>query len=367
MLNHGATDDLLKRIKPDSSTLSDEDWNKCEENRIEWKKIRLSLENTRKPLSLEADSNDGSGDKTSVAGQSDEPLRLEAECNDGSGDKTSVAGQSDVKTATTTSGATMIADNTKKNDIKIELGGADKVEFEKENVVNDVPRKKSRLSASGNRRDMRDREIVASDFSVGNPPRKVNDDGLSMTHKNQSKNSVQYRCKVWRSTGCKREIKVNRAGEIMTYGSHTANCYFKAGVEPPDELKEETREFGAIHNEEMWMRVSKMAKETVKSAGEIWDAVNGDMIAKYGSGYQGLRKDQVQKLVYKQRAEEAGVDAVSKIEAKYSGKSSSAFLRQSSVFADKDKIQRMMCFAIPELLKCLLYARVSKNAEVFSI
>ena len=65
MLNHGATNDLQKRIKPDSSTLSDEEWNTCEENRMEWKKIRLSLENARKRLSLEAECNKGRQEQSS--------------------------------------------------------------------------------------------------------------------------------------------------------------------------------------------------------------------------------------------------------------------------------------------------------------
>ena len=64
-------------------------------------------------------------------------------------------------------------------------------------------------------------------------------------------------------------------------------------------------------------------------------------------------------LVYNLRAQEAGVDAVSKVEMKMTGRSSAAFLRKSAVFADQDKPQRMMCFAIPQLLRYLLYIGVS--------
>ena len=189
--------------------------------------------------------------------------------------------------------------------------------------------------------------------------RSLNDNGLQMTLRNPGKTIHQYTCKVKRSTGCDRQIRVNKFGVMVESGSHNEDCYHKAGIEAPGHLKSEKKEFGHLYNDEMRLRASVLAKETTKTANEIWSIVNEEFIEKGGSNYQGLRKSQVSKLVYNLRAEEAGVDAVSKVEMKMSGRSSAAFLRQSTAFTDKDKPQRMMCFAIPELLQYLLYSGVS--------
>ena len=141
--------------------------------------------------------------------------------------------------------------------------------------------------------------------------------------------------------------------------SHNEFCYHKAGMEAPEHLQSEQKELGHLYHDEMRLRTSVLAKETTHNANEIWRMVNDEFIEKGGSNYQGLRKSQVADLVYNLRAQEAGVDAVSKVEMKMTGRSSAAFLRKSAVFADQDKPQRMMCFAIPELLKYLLYTGVS--------
>ena len=109
----------------------------------------------------------------------------------------------------------------------------------------------------------------------------------------------------------------------------------------------------------MKLRVSSLAKETTKTVNGIWSMVNEELIEKGGSNYQGMRKKQVLDLVYNLEAKETGVDAVSKVKMKMSGRSSTAFLRQSTVFTDQDKPQRMMYFAIPELLQYLIYSSVS--------
>jgi hypothetical protein len=94
---------------------------------------------------------------------------------------------------------------------------------------------------------------------------------------------------------------------------------------------------------------------------KIWEKVNLEFIKEYGENYQGLWRDQVTKLVYNERRAETGVNAICEIEIEYSGRSQMAFLRQSTMYHDKDKVQRMMCVAVPQLLKLLLYAKVSNT------
>ena len=186
------------------------------------------------------------------------------------------------------------------NNIKIELGGANTMADGKKNEVKGPPAqmcKKHRLSATKNRREKRERERMKSNFDVENAPRKINADGMSITMRNKIMNSVQYVCSANCKTGCDRQIKINQAGKIMATGSHKESCYYKEGVEAPKEIKSETKDFGEVHTDKMWMRASKLAKETVMSAGDIWDTVNKEVVKMYGPGYQGLRREQVMKLV----------------------------------------------------------------------
>ena len=85
-----------------------------------------------------------------------------------------------------------------------------------------------------------------SSFDFLNPSRTLNDDGLQMTLRNQGKAIHQYVCKVNRSTGCNRQIKVNRAGMMQEVGSHNEFCYHKVGMEAPEHLQLEQKELGHL-------------------------------------------------------------------------------------------------------------------------
>ena len=64
-------------------------------------------------------------------------------------------------------------------------------------------------------------------------------------------------------------------------------------------------------------------------------------------------------LVYHSRERIFGSNVISTVETKYSGNERTAFLRHSSTFPDKEKMQRMMVFSLPCLLNLLLYPMVS--------
>ncbi len=86
--------------------------------------------------------------------------------------------------------------------------------------------------------------------------------------------------------------------------------------------------------------------------------------ASHGEAFSGLTKSEVKKLVYNTRNETFGSAAVSQVETQYSGPQKSAFLRHSSTFVGKDRMQRMMCFSLPHLLVLLSYEQVSVNSCV---
>ena len=67
----------------------------------------------------------------------------------------------------------------------------------------------------------------------------------------------------------------------------------------------------------------------------------------------------MQNLVYHSRERIFGSNVISTVETKYSGNKRTAFLRHSSTFPDKEKMQRMMVFSLPCLLNLLLYPMVS--------
>ena len=89
--------------------------------------------------------------------------------------------------------------------------------------------------------------------------------------------------------------------------------------------------------------------------------MNDEFFEKEGPSYQGMRKEQVQKLVRNTKQKQICGDAIGKIEVEYSGDKRDAFLCHSSIFSDKKGPQRMMAFSVPELMSYLNYAMVSSK------
>jgi hypothetical protein len=154
-------------------------------------------------------------------------------------------------------------------------------------------------------------------------------------------------------------MKVNMVGRIEYVGEHLEQCYHRAGIEPPEHFESEKPLIGQDMTKKMSASVATLAQEMRKRPNKIWEKVNKEFIEEGGNNYQGLRKDQVTKMVYNERAEEAGIDAIRKVELNYSRPSRMAFLRHYSMFTHKEKIQRMLCFAVPELLILLSCMGVS--------
>ncbi len=78
-----------------------------------------------------------------------------------------------------------------------------------------------------------------------------------------------------------------------------------------------------------------------------------------------MTKAEVKKLVYNSRERVNGGDAISKIEQMYGGDENKAFLCYQSSFVDKKGMQKMMCFALRQLLSLLMYPLVS--AKCFQV
>ena len=363
---------VQKRPKPERNTWSDDVWNKCENKRIQAIERRNSRGGARpepevSTLASQEPKPEGitltSSEKNQCKPKPEDSTLTDDEWLRSETNRIKAIARRDSGVGASSSNDIKLAAAKEAGDVnESTLDGANEVDTVKENFDNGLTVQKkraSKLSASRNRREKRDSMSGKSGLDFLNPVRALNDDGLQMTLRNQGKTSHQYVCKVNRSTGCDRQIRVNRAGMIEAAGSHNEFCYHKAGMEAPEHLQLKQKELGHLYHDEMRLRTSVLAKETTDNATEIWRVINDEFIEKGGSNYQGLRKSQVTNLVYNLRAQEAGVDAVSKVEMKMSGRSSAAFLRKSAVFTDQKKAQRMMCFAIPELLQYLLYTGVS--------
>ena len=104
------------------------------------------------------------------------------------------------------------------------LGGANEVDTCKENCDNGLTVQKkrvSRLSASRNRREKKDKMSGMSGFDFSNPVRALNDNGLPMALRNAGKKYHQcVWCKEKRATRCDRQIRVNQFGMMVESGSH---------------------------------------------------------------------------------------------------------------------------------------------------
>ena len=90
----------------------------------------------------------------------------------------------------------------------------------------------------------------------------------------------------------------------------------------------------------------------------VWDDFVTHFMKEVGPNFYGLDKSQMRNLVYHSCEWVFGGNAILKIESQYSGTNSTAFLHYSSTFTDEKKMQRMMCFALPQLLNLFLYPLV---------
>ena len=194
------------------------------------------------------------------------------------------------------------------------------------------------------------------------PPRSILDNGIPCTLRSESAKGTLYYCKHARThKGCTRQVHVNFLGQTITKGEHQPACFFKNGLTLPAGVHKLYGDIGKDYTAEMHARVLKIAVETKDSANDIWCQVRTEFIQKGGENFQGMRRQQVEKLVWAHRREVTGVDQVQKVEVEYGGTKRQAFLRHSATFADEKVMQCMMCFALPELLKYLLYPSVSMS------
>ena len=72
---------------------------------------------------------------------------------------------------------------------------------------------------------------------------------------------------------------------------------------------------------------------------------------------------EVGNLVYHYRERTFGGNNISKVESQYSKTNKMAFLCFSASFENKKKMQRMLCFSIPQLLNLLLYPMVTMLSQ----
>ena len=140
-----------------------------------------------------------------------------------------------------------------------------------------------------------------------------------MIFANKTKNRVQFRCRGYRTTGCTCQMKMNCVGNVERTGDYLPECYHKTGVSLPKGIRMAYSEIGLDYKGEMHTRVAKLAQETRDVPNKIWENINLEFIKEYGENYQGLRKDQVTKLVYNERRAEVGVDDIGKLKLNTAG------------------------------------------------
>lgn len=167
----------------------------------------------------------------------------------------------------------------------------------------------------------------------------------------------RYYCKYGRSCdGCDFAAKIQPSGAVLVSGSHTTQCAFKNGIADRPGTKFTMKDCKEIMKQE----TIKMARDPKHyTPEEVWSTVSTKAKAEFGDVYIGLKKRQVTDLVHNTRKKEHGGNAIRAVEERYGGTKNDAFLRHSCSFADKKKMQRMMCFAVPGLLSFLNEAGVS--------
>ena len=91
----------------------------------------------------------------------------------------------------------------------------------------------------------------------------------------------------------------------------------------------------------------------------VWRDCVAHFTKEVGPNFYGLDKTQMQNLVYHARERTFGGNTISKVETQYGGTNKAAFMWYSSTFSDDDKMEQMMCFALPQPLNLLVYPMVS--------
>lgn len=187
---------------------------------------------------------------------------------------------------------------------------------------------------------------------------KVWHEGFQFTFHKRLKEGNRYRCCSNRSvTDCDIVLKVLFNGDTIVTGSHGTGCARRNGKKVnalPVESNDCTEQ---MHQ---WVEERSTHPDHLHDPPSI---VIRDCITHFtnevGSNFHGMEKQQIRNLVYHSRERIFGSNAISTVETKYSGNDRTAFLRHSSTFPDKEKMQRMMVFSLPCLLNLLMYPMVS--------
>ena len=193
----------------------------------------------------------------------------------------------------------------------------------------------------------------------GKTARSINVEGDQLSLQKEIKNGHRYTC-AWRKSqkGCTFAAKVMNDGRVFKSGEHQPGCHRKngkrtekqVGVDPTD-CRDDMHQFVS----ERCMHPDHLHE----TSNRIWADTVDHFRESHGETFQGMSKKQVLSLVNNTRQNSLGGNAVSKAEAQYSGTNNTAFLRHSSTFTDENRIQRMMCFSLPQLLCLLAYPLVS--------
>lgn len=186
-------------------------------------------------------------------------------------------------------------------------------------------------------------------------------------HKALAKGFERFKCTFHRNTDCKGcnaviKVKQNDDGTetIIAEGNHADGCIRRNGRTVRTVAVEESSPVD--YTSEMKQFVEERATSDDHRndlPNKIWSDTVAHFRENYGQNFTGMTKSQVTSLVYNCRKSVFGGDVVSKVEQMYSGDQNKAFLWHHSSFVDKNGMQRMMCFSLPQLLALLMYPAVS--------
>ena len=185
-------------------------------------------------------------------------------------------------------------------------------------------------------------------------------EGYQFTFHKRLKDGLRFRCSSHRSDNdCNIVLKHLSNGETVVSGSHGPSCARKNGKKV---------EALPVESNDCTEQMHQWVEERSTDPDHLHDPpskVIRDCISHFtkevGSNFHGMEKAQMRNLVYHSRERIFGSNVISTVETKYSGNDRTAFLRHSSTFPDKEKMQRMMVFSLPCLLNLLLYPMVSTS------
>jgi hypothetical protein len=190
-------------------------------------------------------------------------------------------------------------------------------------------------------------------------------------HKALAKGFERFKCTFHCNIdckGCNAVIKVKQNGDgtetIIAEGNHEGNhadgCIRHNGHTVRTVAVEESSPVD--YTSEMKQFVEEHATSDDHRndlPNKIWSDTVAHFRENYGQNFTGMTKSQVTSLVYNCRKSVFGSDVISKVEQMYSGDQNKAFLWHHSSFVDKNGMQHMMCFSLPQLLALLMYPAVS--------